>query len=131
MTTYVSRRVNIEAVQFTGSNWTELEDFCGANFRQKESDATAGEVYDFLHETWVTVFRNQWVIKGTQGEFYPCDPDVFTAKYEPLGPVVEWTQMGSSEDAILRGAERIWGSAAGHGGVVTSSLPQRGPQHEK
>lgn len=24
-----------------------------------------------------------WVIKGVQGEFYPCKPDIFEATYEP------------------------------------------------
>ena len=24
-----------------------------------------------------------WVIRGVQGEFYPCKPDIFTATYEP------------------------------------------------
>ncbi|UYQ70981.1 hypothetical protein OF122_13025 [Pelagibacterium flavum] len=24
-----------------------------------------------------------WVIKGVQGEFYPCKPDIFAATYEP------------------------------------------------
>jgi hypothetical protein len=25
-----------------------------------------------------------WVIKGVQGEFYPCKPDIFTATYEAV-----------------------------------------------
>jgi len=24
-----------------------------------------------------------WIIKGVQGEFYPCKPDIFAATYEP------------------------------------------------
>lgn len=26
-----------------------------------------------------------WIIKGIQGEFYPCKPDIFEATYEPVG----------------------------------------------
>lgn len=26
-----------------------------------------------------------WIIKGVQGEFYPCKPDIFEATYEPVG----------------------------------------------
>lgn len=26
---------------------------------------------------------NDWVIKGVQGEFYPCKPNIFAATYEP------------------------------------------------
>lgn len=25
-----------------------------------------------------------WIIKGVQGEFYPCKPDIFEATYEPV-----------------------------------------------
>ena len=26
-----------------------------------------------------------WIIRGIQGEFYPCKPDIFAATYEPAG----------------------------------------------
>ena len=26
-----------------------------------------------------------WIIRGVQGEFYPCKPDIFEATYEPAG----------------------------------------------
>ena len=26
--------------------------------------------------------ENDWIIKGVQGEFYPCKPDIFEATYE-------------------------------------------------
>jgi hypothetical protein len=25
-----------------------------------------------------------WIIRGVQGEFYPCKPDIFAATYEPV-----------------------------------------------
>lgn len=31
---------------------------------------------------WVNV--DDWVIRGVQGEFYPCKPDIFEATYEPV-----------------------------------------------
>lgn len=27
---------------------------------------------------------NDWIIKGIQGEFYPCKPDIFDATYEAV-----------------------------------------------
>ena len=26
-----------------------------------------------------------WIIRGVQGELYPCKPDIFDATYEPAG----------------------------------------------
>ena len=30
-----------------------------------------------------TANSGDWIIKGVQGEFYPCKPDIFEATYEP------------------------------------------------
>lgn len=38
-------------------------------------------VWDTLHDTWVGVKEGHWIIKGIQGEFYPCDPEVFAETY--------------------------------------------------
>jgi hypothetical protein len=31
-----------------------------------------------------TVEIGAWIIKGTQGEFYPCKPEIFSQIYEPV-----------------------------------------------
>lgn len=28
--------------------------------------------------------RGDWIIRGVQGELYPCKPDIFAATYDPL-----------------------------------------------
>ena len=33
-----------------------------------------------------------WIIRGVQGEFYPCKPDIFAESYSPATPV------GDSDD---------------------------------
>lgn len=33
---------------------------------------------------WVDL--GDWVIRGVQGEFYPCKPDIFEATYEEVTP---------------------------------------------
>jgi hypothetical protein len=37
-------------------------------------------VYDKFHG-WVGVHYGQYIIRGTQGEFYPIDPDALEATY--------------------------------------------------
>ena len=41
-------------------------------------------VWDDLHGTWVNVSTGDWIIKGVQGEFYPCRDDVFRETYEAV-----------------------------------------------
>lgn len=82
---YKSKPVTIEAIQWIGteSNQKELLEFTGGLmcFGQVDGQERA-EVYDCLQDNWVNVNLNDYIIKGTKGEFYPCDPEVFEQKYE-------------------------------------------------
>jgi hypothetical protein len=40
------------------------------------------EVYTL--EGYMRADLGDWVIKGVQGEFYPCKPSIFEATYEPV-----------------------------------------------
>ncbi|BDZ40801.1 hypothetical protein GCM10025865_01000 [Paraoerskovia sediminicola] len=35
-----------------------------------------------------------WIIRGVQGEFYPCKPDIFEATYEVVGPPATFAPGG-------------------------------------
>jgi hypothetical protein len=90
MAKYRKRPVIVEAIQFDGKNFEELRKFTAKNFgivapidAIDDPDIVA-EVWDKLHSTWVGVKKDQWIIKGVQGEFYPCDPAVFEATYEKV-----------------------------------------------
>lgn len=91
---FQSRVVQIDAVLFNGENAEELTEFCLVNSpsffqmltdeeKPMDSEVTA-RVWDKLHDTWVFVKPGQYVIKGTKGEFYPCDAEVFAEKYEGI-----------------------------------------------
>jgi len=87
---YRKKPIAVEAVQWTGANVDEMIAFTGYDFhtvdpqdRGDDPDTTAA-VFDKLHGTWVHVYDGQWIIRGIQGEFYPCADDVFTATYEQL-----------------------------------------------
>ena len=34
-------------------------------------------------EGYMSVCRGDWIIRGVAGEFYPCNPDIFSQTYEP------------------------------------------------
>ncbi len=85
--------VVIEAVQWTGDNLFDVitftdgapdihgmhagekwEDYC------KLVDADGLKIYTLEGKMSASV--GDWIIKGVQGEFYPCKPDIFAATYE-------------------------------------------------
>lgn len=91
--TFRKKPVEIEAVQWAGDNAAEIKAFVGRRDNGEDgfllpSDVTGtwhdAHVYDFLHETWMTVYVGQWIIKGVKGEVYPIDATVLAETYEPV-----------------------------------------------
>lgn len=124
MARFKTKPFEIEAIQFNGDNVDELVEFTKGQFnwllpedRTDDPDCVA-EVFDKLHSTWVGVKVNQWIIRGQKGEYYPCDPEIFEAKYEavqPFMPRVISVGGESAEDRAARG-----GGDKDRGGVVTA-----------
>lgn len=98
---YRTKPFEIEAMQFTGYNFYDVQAWVGSReisptwiiykfqeagtYMNWDDDDIVAEVYDELHSTWVGVKLDQFIIKGSKGEFYPCDPEIFNEKYEPIG----------------------------------------------
>ena len=74
---YRKKPVVIEAMQWDGKDLLELRGFVG--------DAmliVPGAVMIRTLEGDLRVSRDDYIIKGVQGEFYPCKPDIFEKTYE-------------------------------------------------
>ncbi len=89
MTRYRSRVVEIEAIEWDGDNIAEIRRFmapsephCSAGFT--DIDQVIGIQ---TLEGQMTARVGDYIIKGTEGEFYPCKPSVFQRKYSdaPVG----------------------------------------------
>ena len=78
---YISKPVEIRAIQWTGSNIYELVEFLGIRFI--DSFMWVNDEYFKIKtlEGWMLVSPGDYIIKGLRGEFYPCKPDVFNIKY--------------------------------------------------
>jgi hypothetical protein len=79
MTAFRKKPVVIEAVLWTGRNVQEVKDFMGP-FRVTPN---VGKVLIDTLEGEMSAAVGDWIIRGVQGEFYPCKPDIFEATYEP------------------------------------------------
>lgn len=85
---YRKKPVEIEAVQFTGDNFEEVLAFTGSVAR-KESAACHDDGPPFwiridTLEGSMVAGRDDYVIRGVQGEFYPCRADIFEQTYEAV-----------------------------------------------
>ena len=88
MAKFRKKPVVIEAVQWTGGYDSEQE---VNNFLEKETGVDweweGVPPYALLIKTLEGTMRadlEDWIIRGVQGEHYPCKPDIFKETYEPV-----------------------------------------------
>ena len=82
MAKYRKKPVVIEAVQFTGANWAEIQAFAGMDV-QLDDIAVLLKIPTL--EGVMQADKGDWIIRGIKGELYPCKPDIFAATYEFAG----------------------------------------------
>lgn len=94
------RPVEIEAVQWTGDNtsdvidWILTSDAGVARWHEAQPaysddegtgcDATPEQIAIDTLEGTMFASVGDWIIRGIRDEFYPCKPDIFEATYEPV-----------------------------------------------
>ena len=100
--------VEIEAIQWTGDNLKEVITFTGKHPKRNKWFTTFEE-YElhvkedrqqfkiFTLEGVMTASVGDWIIRGVQGEHYPCKPDIFEQTYEPVDPPSLPTSNGDSD----------------------------------
>lgn len=88
---YRKKPVVIEAIQWNGRNLSEVKEFVGQAMERKigrwiETKKMDGvmteEIIIHTLEGDMRADLNDFIIKGVNGEFYPCKPNIFSATYE-------------------------------------------------
>lgn len=73
----------IEAVQWTGLNKEEIEDFMHSKVDYYHDLSQHLLIISTLEGQYLAS-PNDWIIRGRRGEYYPCKPDIFAETYEPI-----------------------------------------------
>lgn len=84
------RPIEVEARLFDGTmksaneiiGWTE----CGAYFNEGRMGGT--KLYILTLEGDMHATPGDYIIKGVEGEFYPCKPDIFWKTYEVIDDLI-------------------------------------------
>jgi len=90
---FTKKPVTIEAKLYTGDNLEEILEFTGKHpdfskwFKSFEEYETHVKKNNGLFkiitlEGTMGAIPGDWIIKGVQGEFYPCKPGIFDITYE-------------------------------------------------
>lgn len=73
--------VVIEAIQWIGDNFIEIDNFITI---PHETYPSQGILKILTLEGMMEAIEGDWIIKGVNGEFYPCKPDIFEKTYEAI-----------------------------------------------
>ena len=97
MTSYRKKPVVIEAMQWDSTEagahvvveWIKAGGSDASFERIAVSASRYNHEYDYkilirTLEGWISASPDDWIIRGVQGEFYPCKPDIFDATYEAV-----------------------------------------------
>lgn len=78
---FVKKRIEISAIQFKNDADTikQIEEFMGDLFNGIEPNGTIN--IETLEGTMIAS-EGDYIIKGINGEFYPCKPDIFEKTYD-------------------------------------------------
>lgn len=83
MAKFRKKPVIINAIQWTGKNWQEVLDWINSwGTDSHGASCLHGVVTISTLEGEMTASHHDFIIRGLQGEFYPCKPDIFDASYE-------------------------------------------------
>lgn len=87
MPQFRKKPVVIEAIQWNGYWTQEAQDFAGDSLKPTEPREGIGVVAYYIktlegNSYWL--HKGDWIIKGVNGEFYPCKPEVFEKTYDPV-----------------------------------------------
>lgn len=76
---YVKKPIVIEAIQYTGENTEDVVNFITNRHCTILNDK---RILINTLEGNIEASPNDYIIKGVQGEFYPCKPDIFKSTYD-------------------------------------------------
>ena len=76
---YRKKPVVIEAIQWVGNNLSEIDNFIGRTVYNKETTLVIHTLEGDMEAS-----IGDYIIKGVNGEFYPCKPDIFDKTYEEV-----------------------------------------------
>lgn len=85
MNKFRKKPVVIEAFKFlAGISYDEMTVEWGEDFAKiAKYKSLPNEIHISTLEGVMTAVYGDWIIRGVQGEFYPCKPDIFEKTYEP------------------------------------------------
>lgn len=82
---YTKKPVEIDAIEFNGTNWYECQCFIAND----KMITIVDEIKPFMNELHISTLEGvmtasvgDYIIRGIEGEYYPCKPQIFKDSYD-------------------------------------------------
>jgi hypothetical protein len=92
MKMYVKKPIPVPALQWTGDNFQEIKDFCTDENLEEMCFTNNKDLWIKTREGQLMAQVGDFIMKGIEGEFYPCAESIFKKTYDE----VEETKVDSS-----------------------------------
>ena len=127
---YVKKSVVVDAVQYDNLNKKDIEQFVGKELKQELFSDSAYEVgmgapiFSLTIPTLegeMKALPGDYIIKGVNGEFYPCKPDIFKKTYRKVDPSA--MNFGDAIEVLRQGGAVRRSGWNGKGLFVIKQVP--------
>ena len=87
---YVKKPIKVLAIKWTGNNLEEVVQFMegtppdtdNIHWKKYEESVEKHVLYINTLEGMMYASKDDYIIKGVKGEYYPCKPDIFEITYD-------------------------------------------------
>lgn len=85
---YRKKPVEVEAMNIGVESMLNVARWCGGRIQTSAKASDPSDIASWLEiptlEGIMRANKGDWVIRGVNGEFYPCKNEIFAATYEPV-----------------------------------------------
>jgi hypothetical protein len=87
MKTYVKKPIPVPALQWKGDNLQEIKDFCKDEILEEMCFTNNKDLWIQTREGQLMAQVGDFIMKGIEGEFYPCAESIFKKTYDEVNEV--------------------------------------------
>ena len=120
--------VVIEAIQYTAYSIQDCYDFIDSrvgNFPEvgRGLDPSDGKFKITTLEGVMIADVGDWIIKGVNGEFYPCKPDIFKKTYDQVNEDIKLPKVPSNDEMIYESYHMLLELTEKYGDPININQP--------
>jgi hypothetical protein len=90
---YVKKPIPVSALQWTGENFEEIKAFCTDENGKTMCITNHKDLWIRTREGELKASVRDYIMRGIEGEFYPCAESIFLKSYDELSDIFGYGKM--------------------------------------